>query len=207
MNKKFIIMCIANIAIIISLVSISISKQSELTSTLTNLQEITQELNNENIILRSEINKTNTDIEYKKHAIDSAISELQTRRSGKRYEPHDITYAESRVFIRYQDQTEQTQYDDETFSCINYALTVNNNAEEKGMRCGVVIIYFLYSGPHAIVAFDTTDEGIVFFEPQTDEKVNLQEYKDYWSECVEPRWSYYYYAYSDMIVDYYEIFW
>lgn len=42
-------------------------------------------------------------------------------------------------------------------------------------------------GGHAIVGFNTTDEGMIYVEPQTDEIVkNLEIGKRYWSECVIP---------------------
>ena len=69
---------------------------------------------------------------------------------------------------------------------------VNNNAEDMGISCAVVIINFNLSS-HAIIAFNTTDRGMVYFEPQTDDVVrNLEIGNDYWTDCLinDPGWYY-----------------
>jgi len=55
---------------------------------------------------------------------------------------------------------------------------------------------------HAIIAFDTTDEGMVFFEPITDDRVRPVISKRYY-RCVEPKPGYIYEApsFNDTIVD------
>ena len=53
-------------------------------------------------------------------------------------------------------------------------------------RCKQYVKLFLNNNlPHAIVSFNTTDKGIVFFEPQTDDLVELEAGKDYWTECIK----------------------
>jgi hypothetical protein len=44
---------------------------------------------------------------------------------------------------------------------------VNNNAEAEGLRCAFVLLCYDV-GQHAVVAFQTTDRGLVYIEPQTD---------------------------------------
>ena len=65
-------------------------------------------------------------------------------------------------------------------------------------------ILFKNSVSHASVAFNTTDKGLVFFEPQTDELVILEINKEYWYECIN---SSKYDQDPDSIVVDYKLFW
>jgi hypothetical protein len=57
------------------------------------------------------------------------------------------------------------------------------------------------------VAFNTTDKGLLYYEPQTDEKVNLQVGKDYWADCVVVQPGYYYEDDPDCIVEDFTLYW
>jgi len=104
----------------------------------------------------------------------------------------DPTYAEAVNFMAL-DQTDQHEYDDETYTCWNYVADFKNNAFEVGYRCGDVGIEFPYSA-HAIVCFNTTDHGLIFIEPQDDEIVTLTIGQQYWDRSkYEP-------TYDDTIV-------
>ena len=76
-----------------------------------------------------------------------------------------------------------------------------NNAENAGFRCAFVEIRYKKGG-HAIIAFDTIDRGLCYFEPQTDEVVNPVIGKLFY-QCVVPRAGYYYKPppYDDTIMD------
>jgi hypothetical protein len=56
---------------------------------------------------------------------------------------------------------------------------VNNNAEAKGIRCAVVDIFYPDGYGHTIVAFDTTDRGLIYIEPQFDQEVKLEVGRSY----------------------------
>jgi hypothetical protein len=63
-------------------------------------------------------------------------------------------------------------------------------AMERHYRCGLVAID--YNGPgHAIVAFNTTDRGVVYFEPQSDEMVLLKVGARYYT-CIVVKPGYHY---------------
>lgn len=86
------------------------------------------------------------------------------------YKIRDPTYQEALQFI-YSDQTDKNQYT-ENYTCVNFASDFGNNALNKGYRCGRVIIEFQESR-HAIVCFNTSDNGLIFIEPQNDEIVTV----------------------------------
>ena len=88
-------------------------------------------------------------------------------------------------------KTNTKKYVVNEFECRHFARLVNNNAESQGIRCGYVTLDFDSLADHAIIAFNTTDKGIVYFEPQTDEEVeNLEVGNDYWTDCVVSNMNY-----------------
>ena len=96
--------------------------------------------------------------------------------AGRGYTIRDPTFQEALNFIRM-DKTDRNKYS-ENYTCINFAADVKNNAFKAGYKCGLVYIRFPETA-HTIVAFNTTDEGIVFIEPQFDDIVILEIGKSY----------------------------
>lgn len=76
------------------------------------------------------------------------------------------TFKELKDFI-IKDPTSRNVFVYNKYECRHFATDVNNNAEAVGIRCAFVLLCFHY-GQHAVVAFDTTDRGLVYIEPQTD---------------------------------------
>jgi hypothetical protein len=84
--------------------------------------------------------------------------------------PEVVDYAEVAKFL-VDDKTDESSYSERDFDCVSYSRVVKDNANKKGIRCAVVS--FDLENPqeligHVIVAFETTDRGIVYFDPQTD---------------------------------------
>ena len=138
-----------------------------LTSTNNNYEEREKILNDYTILLE-EINQS-----------------IQQLKAGDKYNLNDPSYNIVIDFLT-EDKTDENTYDDQTYNCAHFARDVNNNADEKQIRCAYVYIMLKKGTPHTCVAFNTTDQGLVFFEPQNDNIVNLEIGKDYWSECMEP---------------------
>lgn len=113
---------------------------------------------------------------------------------------HNPTFTEVIRFLR-QDKTDLNEYREDEYVCTHFAGDVNNNAESQGIRCAFVAISFPKSA-HAIIAFETTDEGMVYFDPLTDERVRPITGKEYW-QSIEPRPGYFYEkpSFDDTIVD------
>ena len=82
------------------------------------------------------------------------------------------TYAEATDFLRA-DRTDRNRYVEDSYVCSHFARDVCNNAEAEGLRCAFVELRYRDSG-HSIIAFDTTDRGLVYFEPQFDDEVRVE---------------------------------
>lgn len=115
--------------------------------------------------------------------------------AGRGYNIRDPTYQEVLQFIA-SDQTDENAYDEESYNCFHFTADVEMNAFEMGYRAGFVYVEFAESA-HSAVAFNTTDQGLIFIEPQWDDIVALtigQSYSEI-NNYVSP-------LYDDTIVHY-----
>ncbi len=122
---------------------------------------------------------------------------------GHGYTLRDPTYKEAVVFLK-RDKTSDNEYNDDDYGvyvCTHFARDVCNNAEAEGLRCALVHLIYPQGG-HAIIAFDTVDEGLVYFDAITDEEANPVVGKRYY-KCIEVREGYYYLPpeHDDTILD------
>ncbi len=120
---------------------------------------------------------------------------------GHGYTIKDPTWAEVLVFLA-KDKTNEKTYDLATYVCSHFSRDVCNNAEAAGIRCAVVEIRYVSEQGHMIVAFNTIDRGLVYFEPQSDEQAMPAIGKRYYLTVI-PKPGYYYSApsYNDTIED------
>lgn len=88
------------------------------------------------------------------------------------YSLQNPTYQEMKTFLA-QDPTNNNTYVEEQYVCVDFAAAVKNDAVAKGIRCAVVDIFYPDGYGHTIVAFDTTDRGLIYVEPQFDQEVRL----------------------------------
>lgn len=119
---------------------------------------------------------------------------------GHGYTLKDPTHNEALDFIK-SDKTNENEYVEDAYVCSHFSRDVCNNAEAKGLRCAFVEVRFPESG-HAIIAFDTIDKGLVYFDAQTDESVRPVLGKRYY-QCIVPKpgYSYAVPAFDDTIND------
>jgi len=111
---------------------------------------------------------------------------------GHGYALRDPTYKEVVAFLK-RDKTNENEFVEDTYGvyvCSHFARDVGNNAEAEGLRCAFVELRYPEEG-HTIIAFDTIDEGLVYFEPQTDERVKPDVGKRFY-KCITPKPGYYY---------------
>ncbi|HEX75532.1 MAG TPA: hypothetical protein G4O12_02995 [Dehalococcoidia bacterium] len=94
------------------------------------------------------------------------------------YNLRNPTYREMKEFLA-QDTTDSKKYIGDEYVCSDFCAEVNNNAEAQGIRCAIVSIYYPEGYGHNIVAFETTDKGLKFIEPQFDDEVDLIVGKSY----------------------------
>jgi hypothetical protein len=135
-----------------------------------------------------------------KEALDALQANYDRTTAGYGYVLKDPTYRELKSFIAA-DRTDENEYIVDSYVCEDFSADVKVHAMQQKIRCAYVSIRFIGDKAHAIVAFNTTDKGIVYIEPQSDEEVNLQAGKHYWQQCVIPKPGTYYLApdYNDTI--------
>ncbi|NQT23409.1 MAG: hypothetical protein HQ579_08260 [Candidatus Omnitrophica bacterium] len=111
---------------------------------------------------------------------------------GHGYTIKDPTYAEAIAFMRG-DKTDQNEYIDDSFVCSHFVREVCNNAEAEGIRCALVLLRLAEpsGSDHVIIAFNTIDQGIVYFETITDDRANPVIGKRYY-QCIVPEPDHYY---------------
>lgn len=68
------------------------------------------------------------------------------------------------------DHTNWNKYVPGKYMCLDFSTDLVANATGQGIEAWIVAVDFTSGGPgHAFVAFQTTDRGIVFVEPQADD--------------------------------------
>jgi hypothetical protein len=90
------------------------------------------------------------------------------------------TYLEAQQFIS-SDKTDSHPYIEGSYTCANFAGDFRRNALVAGYECGYVFVYFPDARSHVLNCFNTTDEGLVFVEPQWDKFVNVTVGKSYFN--------------------------
>jgi len=135
------------------------------------------------------------ELELTRDSMSDVVAELEDARArlsaveADALHLHNPTFKEARDFLE-EDKTDANEYVEGEYVCSHFAADVNNNAERQGIRCALVDVRFPRSS-HAIIAFDTTDEGLVYFDPITDDRVRPVIGEHYW-ECIEPEPGYEY---------------
>ncbi|GAI68282.1 unnamed protein product [marine sediment metagenome] len=101
---------------------------------------------------------------------ESAVSSDSVDSSNQTITLKNPTFQELRDFI-LKDPTNRNEFVLNQYECRHFATDVNNNAEASDLRCAFVLLGY-DRGQHAVVAFDTTDRGLVYIEPQTDASIH-----------------------------------
>ena len=79
-----------------------------------------------------------------------------------------ITWMELVDFIT-DDHTNWNEYDITDYNCLDYAVDLVGNAHAQDLKAWIVLVDFVDEAEgHAFVAFETSDRGIVYVEPQGD---------------------------------------
>jgi len=121
-------------------------------------------------------------------SLEAALFDLEANyyrlTTGYGYVLRDPSYRQVMEFLD-RDGTSGQEYMESAYTCVDFAADMKANAAREGIRCAYVIIEFRGGGGHAIVAFDTTDRGLVFVEPQFDWEVDLVVGRRY-HQCVKP---------------------
>lgn len=121
---------------------------------------------------------------------------LTKRNVPARIEIHNPTYDELKDFLA-RDLTDTNTFIKDKYVCFDFASDLNNNAEANGIRTAYVRIRAEEWG-HALVAFDTTDKGLIYIDPQSDKEIDLvigEPYPWNWIGAVKPE------HYGDPIIE------
>jgi hypothetical protein len=93
----------------------------------------------------------------------------------------DPSYQEMRDFLA-RDKTNEREWVEGEYTIVNFAADVKLNAVREGIRCAYVSIGF-HRDMWPLIAFDTTDEGLVFIDPWNEWKVEPRIGQRYY-QCV-----------------------
>ena len=82
---------------------------------------------------------------------------------------NSITWTELVSFLE-KDHTNWNPYVPGKYTCLDFSTDLVANATQQGIKAWIVAVDFTDGGPgHAFVAFETSDRGIVYVEPQADD--------------------------------------
>jgi len=175
-------------------------------TTLKNLQVHHQQLQQNLSELEDQITHAQKTKENTYNTYNQTLDEITRIQNSGIINRHDPTYHEAYQFLT-QDHTDKKPYQEETYKCSHFSQDVNNHAEQEGIRCAYVEVNLTGEYNHACVCFNTTDRGLVFFEPQSDEKVNIEIGKEYWSDCIVTSPGYYYTSNPNDEITGYILYW
>ncbi len=173
-----------------------LSTQNELSDTLETLQDTQNDLRStEDTLAATQLDLAEAITQLSESealAADNAqrLADVQflfdNLSQGYSYVANEVSYQDVIDFLA-SDTTDINAYNSTNYTCFNFTADVISNALGRYIWCGFVYVLFKDGAvAHALVAFETSDRGIVYFEPQTDDEVDLQIGKRYWSECLPP---------------------
>jgi len=126
------------------------------------------------------LDSSKSTIIQEKNYLESVQTELIAQKNNNKvlriapqYKLHDPTYAETMAFIQA-DQTDRKKWIENVYDCKHFAYDVKRSAELKGLNCALVCIVYPDQNGHCLVAFQTTDRGLIFIEPQKDKEVKVE---------------------------------
>jgi phage shock protein A len=166
--------------------------RGQLTSTRNTLSSTQTELKstqNQVTGLQSNITGLQSDLTSVRAQVDDLKTNLNRLTTSYSYIANDPTYAAMQTFLAA-DTTDSEPYVTGSYVCWNYASDVIADAAKQHIRCGFVYVEFPGSA-HAVVAFNTTDKGLVYIEPQSDEVVQLKTGVHYYQSII-PKPGYHY---------------
>lgn len=117
--------------------------------------------------LESEVDVTFSDLTvYRLDAGEVLLPPVTAAEAKTEY--NRITWKALADFL-VRDHTNWNPYDAEDYNCMDYAIELVNNARAENIKSWLVGVDFTTGETgHAFVAFDTSDRGVIFVEPQAD---------------------------------------
>jgi hypothetical protein len=72
-----------------------------------------------------------------------------------------------------EDTTDDNEYVEGEYTCVDFVADLNANAEEEGFRAAYVYMQYPGGRAHAVAAFETVNKGLIYIEPQYDDEVKV----------------------------------
>jgi len=145
-------------------------------SRLTNEKHL---LENELLITEEQIVNTSSYLNFSRPQLEQINTDLQENISyvnlqkiGDTYNLHNPLFSDVTQFIANDKSS-------------NISVEIDN-AKEQGIQCAYVIVRIIISssGEYELIGFNTTDKGMVYFEPKTNYRV-FPIIGDHYVDCVE----------------------
>ena len=125
----------------------------------------------------------NAQLKAKKELLSTEKTKLEEKVDGKKAQLATVpkplrnsSYQELRDFL-LRDKTNERKLVPFT---LHYALELRENAKKEGIRAGIQVL-FLKERTYYINIFETTDQGIIYIEPQNDRVVKVKVGERYWT--------------------------
>ena len=143
------------------------TSQAEVTSQVEekyNLEEEKQKLQSDYDTLKEEYDALKSDYEDLQSNYQRLID------TSKQSTLRNPTWAELKDFLEM-DDTDTFPYNEDTFDCTGYAITLRDRVRELGFRCAFVEIAFQQKQGHALNGFQTTDKGLIFVDTTKNDAI------------------------------------
>jgi len=103
----------------------------------------------------------------------------------------DPTFDEMMVFLNKStvNWNEYVTSEKGEYTCLGFACDLRDEANKLGIRAALIIVIFPVES-HALVAFQTTDKGLIYWEPQSDHRMKVEVGRKYWSWIYWPSYDY-----------------
>lgn|GEM_PF-1840711 len=147
----------------------SLQKYHDLQESVNQTEADIQYLKDQLVLINNKINLTKKQLTFLDLSLEENLSVLKDLQEGDEYELHDPLYEEVKAFV--ENDTSKTIEDE------------IHHAKHLGMRCAYTQVIISNEGMYELIAFDTVDKGMVYFEPVTDFEVKPEIGKNY-TECV-----------------------
>ncbi len=174
--KRWIIIGVLSLIIVVLLGSLGVIGK-ELDNARAQVPLLEQKLSS----TKSELSEVKSKLHSTKVELTTVKSENERLQAAPRYALRDPTYKEMMDFLSA-DRTNLNRYIKHLYDCKHFSRDVNNAAEKEGLRCATVLIKFPDGIGHVLVAFQTTDQGLIFIEPQFDWKMKVEKGIRYWRD-------------------------
>jgi len=114
---------------------------------------------------------------------DSLVHSQNIASISQTIELRNPTFKEARNFIT-DDQTNRNKWARNVYECRHFATDVCNHARDAGWNCAFVLFCYEH-GQHAVVAFNTTDQGLIYIDPQNDKPIYPEVGGEYQGKKIE----------------------